>query len=183
MLVETLLGRSSNVLIPSLCECIRSPTWSWGSTPTQWHTGWTKQGWLGLQLSQFHCQWKPARPPPPPIIDKAVWGGANSTLNGERLRACSQILVIDHWWFSVILIWHSAGSLSWQNKEGNKSKQMRNEEIKLFLFTNNMVVYVVNPEESIKTCITNKRVQSPQDQHTKMDCIPIYLELTHRNQN
>lgn len=60
---------------------------------------------------------------------------------------------------------------------------MRNEEIKLFLFTNNMVVYVVNPEESIKTCITNKRVQSPQDQHTKMDCIPIYLELTHRNQN
>lgn len=33
---------------------------------------------------------------------------------------------------------------------------MRNEEIKLFLFTNDMVVYVVNPEESIKTCITNK---------------------------
>ena len=58
-----------------------------------------------------------------------------------------------------------------QEKEINF--QNRKEEVKLSLFTNNMVIYLANPKDYTKEVRANKWIQQSskiQNQHTKISC-------------
>ena len=73
----------------------------------------------------------------------------------------------------ISLIQHGTGSSSQWNKD-IKGKQIRNEEIKLCLFSNNKIIYIGNPKESTKKFFFRINKSVPEgSQDTK---------LTYKNQ-
>ena len=88
---------------------------------------------------------------------------ANIILNGEKLKAFSlrsgtrQGCPLPSLLFSIILEFLARAIR--QEKE-LKGIQLGKEEIKLQLFTDNMIMYIENPKDSIKKTVrTNKQIQ------------------------
>lgn len=101
---------------------------------------------------------------------------ASITLDEERLTAFPLFGNKEMMSLVTTLIPHRSGSSSYCNKvRVGKSIQIVKEEIKLPLFTNNMIIYVENPKESTKENFLEViREFSKVAQHIKIDFVSIY---------
>ena len=82
------------------------------------------------------------------ICDKVP---ANITLNGQKTKSVSLKIGKKAGMFtSITLIQHSPGNPSQRQEEEMKGIQIGKEEVKLSLFSDDMIVYIENPTASTK---------------------------------
>lgn len=86
--------------------------------------------------------------------------------------------------FTTSIQHYTESSNQFNKKKKRKGIEIGKDEIKLSLFTNDMIVYVENPRELAKTPGTNQQLQQGckiQGYYTKVSFFPIYQQMKNWN--